>query len=74
MRKIGLIDIGFTIFNVAFGQTQKDTTKELKEVTIKLWQRRAIAHLPEEQNAFLNSGKKNEVIRRNAYVTLGITI
>ena len=64
MREITLIVISFTLFNIAFGQTQKDTTKtrELKEVIIKAWQRRDIAHLPEEQNGFLNSGKKNEVI------------
>ena len=64
MRIITLIVLGFTIFNAAFGQTQKDTTKtkELKEVIIKAWQRRDIARVPEEQNGFLNSGKKNEVI------------
>ena len=64
MRKISLIFISFTIFNIAFGQTQKDTTKtkELKEVIIKAWQRRDLTHLPDEQNGFLNSGKKNEVI------------
>lgn len=45
-------------------QTALDSTKskELKEVTIKAWQRRDITRLPEEQNGFLNSGKKNEVI------------
>lgn len=45
-------------------QTTLDTTKskELKEVTIKAWQRKDITRLPEEQNGFLNSGKKNEVI------------
>ncbi len=45
-------------------QTPLDTTKskELKEVTIKAWQRRDITRLPEEQNGFLNGGKKNEVI------------
>lgn len=64
MKKITLIVIGFAIFNAAFGQTQKDTTKTkvLKEVIIKAWQRRDITRLPEEQNGFLNSGKKNEVI------------
>ena len=64
MRKITIIFICFTIFNTAFGQTQKDTTKmrELKEVVIRAWQRRDIAQLPEEKNGFLNSGKKNEVI------------
>lgn len=64
MKKITLIIISFTIFNIAFAQTPKDTikSKELKEVIIKAWQRRDITHLPEEQNGFLNSGKKNEVI------------
>ncbi len=49
---------------VCFGQTTNDSTKskELKEVTIKAWQRGDITRLPDEQNGFLNSGKKNEVI------------
>jgi Fe(3+) dicitrate transport protein len=49
---------------VSQAQTPLDTTKskELKEVTIKAWQRRDITHLPEEQNGFLTGGKKNEVI------------
>lgn len=64
MKKITLIIVSFTTLNIAFGQAQRDTTKpkELKEVIIKSWQRRDITHLPEEQNGFLNSGKKNEVI------------
>ena len=64
MRKFILIFISFTVFSTAFSQAQKDTikTKELYEVIIKAWQRRDITHLPEEQNGFLNSGKKNEVI------------
>lgn len=37
-------------------------SKELKEVIIRAWQRRDISRLPEEQNGFLNNGKKNEVI------------
>lgn len=45
-------------------QSQPDTIKhkELKEVTIRAWQRRDITRLPEEQNGFLNTGKKNEVV------------
>lgn len=64
MRKTTLLVTSFTIFHMAFGQTQKDSikTRELKEVIIKAWQRGDIAQLPEEQNHFLNSGKKNEVI------------
>ncbi len=52
------------IFNSALAQTNKDSikAKELKEVTIKTWQRNDINRLPEEQNGFLNTGKKNEVI------------
>ena len=48
----------------SFAQTNNDTTKskKLKEVIIKAWQRRDITRLPEEQNGFLNGGKKNEVI------------
>lgn len=67
MRKITIIFISFTIFNTAFGQTQKDTakTRELKEVIIKAWQRRDISHLPEEENGFLNSGKKNEYMGKS---------
>ncbi|MBC8050172.1 MAG: hypothetical protein H7X92_08505 [Chitinophagales bacterium] len=36
--------------------------KELKEVIIKAWQHREVTRLPEEQNGFLISGKKSEVI------------
>ena len=64
MQKITFIVISFSIFSISFGQIQQDTpkTKELQEVIIKAWQRRDITHLPEEQNGFLNSGKKNEII------------
>ena len=37
MKKITLIVVCFTIFHSAMGQTQKDTTKELQEVTIKVY-------------------------------------
>lgn len=48
----------------SFGQNTSDTLKpkELKEVVIRAWQRRDITRLPEEQNGFLNTGKKNEVV------------
>jgi Fe(3+) dicitrate transport protein len=36
--------------------------KDLREITLKAWLRRDIARLPDEQNGFLNAGKKNEVI------------
>ena len=68
MRKITLLVLSFTIFIIAIGQTQQDTIKSkvLKEVVIRAWQRRDITRLPEEQNGFLNSGKKNEVITLSA--------
>lgn len=51
----------------SFSQTTDTTkSKELKEVVIKAWQRRDITQLPEEQNGFLISGKKNEVITLSA--------
>jgi Fe(3+) dicitrate transport protein len=50
--------------SVSIAQEANDTSKakELKEVIINAWQRRDISRLPEEQNGFLNSGKKNEVV------------
>jgi hypothetical protein len=52
------------IYSPCFTQAPKDTAKakELKQVVIKAWQRRDITYLPEEQDGFLNSGKKSEVI------------
>jgi Fe(3+) dicitrate transport protein len=54
----------FVICLTSFAQVQSDTIKhkELKEVIIKSWQRRDITRLPDEQNGFLNNGKKNEVV------------
>lgn len=48
----------------SFSQKEKDSSKskELKEVTIKTWQRNDINRLPDEQNGFLYTGKKNEII------------
>lgn len=45
-------------------KNERDTvrTQELQEVIIKAWQRRDIDRLPQVQNGFLNTGKKNEVI------------
>jgi len=56
--------IAITIFNSSSAQIKKDSakTENLKEVTIKTWQRNDINRLPDEQNGFLNIGKKNEVI------------
>ncbi len=64
MKKFLLLIITITIFNCCFAQKVNDTsqTKRLKEVTIKTWQRNDINRLPDEQNGFLNTGKKNEVI------------
>jgi len=64
MKKIIFLTIITTIFNSVIAQTKKDSAKaeNLKEVTIKTWQRNDINRLPEEQNGFLNTGKKNEVI------------
>ena len=64
MKKCIFYTIFIFFYTTSFAQTSKDTakTKDLKEVTIKAWQRRDIIHLPDEQNGFLNSGKKNEVI------------
>ncbi len=64
MNKFLLTVITVGCFSFSFAQVSNDTTKtkELKEVIIKAWQRRDMTQLPEEQNGFLNSGKKNEVI------------
>lgn len=70
MKRVLLSIASWTIFYISStAQAQKDTTKpkELKEVTIKAWMRRDINRLPDEQNGFLNSGKKSEV------VTIGAT-
>lgn len=61
----------FTLLLIAqfsFAQQNSDSasSKELKEVTIKSWMRRDINRLPDEQNGFLNSGKKSEVITLSA--------
>lgn len=36
--------------------------KSIREIIIKAWQKRDISNLPEEQDGYLNSGRKNEVI------------
>lgn len=48
----------------AFGQQVADSANaaRLKEVIIKSWMRRDVGPLPDEQNGFLNSGKKTETI------------
>ncbi len=53
------------LFTCIAGIAQVNDTahrKELKEVIIRSWQRQDITRLPEEQNGYLSSGKKNEVI------------
>ncbi|MEJ7678420.1 MAG: hypothetical protein WKG06_11285 [Segetibacter sp.] len=63
-----LISICTIIINASFAQTVIDTLKpkELQEVKIKSWMRRDINRLPDEENGFLNDGKKNEVISINS--------
>ncbi|MDX2046276.1 MAG: TonB-dependent receptor, partial [Chitinophagaceae bacterium] len=75
MKKIIFYCFGIISFTGSLGQEQKDTikSKDLREVIIKAWQRRDITRLPEEQNGFLNSGKKSEVIAvagTNSNITL----
>ena len=64
MIKIVAFILSLIFCVVSYAQTSIDTSKsnELKEVIIKSWQRRDITRLPDEQNGFLNSGKKSEVI------------
>lgn len=64
MKQVFLLTGALTISVASVAQKVNDSvkTKELKEVTIKAWQRNDINRLPDEQNGFLNSGKKNEVI------------
>ena len=54
------------IFTASNTMAQKavDTgnVKKLKEVIIKAWMRKDVDRLPDEENGFLNSGKKTEVI------------
>jgi Fe(3+) dicitrate transport protein len=67
MKKL-LIFVAFAIsWNYCLSQkTDTLKSKQLKEVVIKAWQRRDITQLPEEQNGFLVSGKKNEVVTLSA--------
>jgi Fe(3+) dicitrate transport protein len=64
MKQLFISFFIIAIASSAQAQSQHDTIKlkELKEVIIKAWQRRDITRLPEEQNGFLNTGKKNEVV------------
>ena len=68
MKKACLIVILNTLFNTVSAQKQVDTLKpkELQEVIIKSWMRRDISRLQDEENGFLNAGKKNEVISINS--------
>ena len=48
-----------------FGIAQEDTSrqvKELDEVIFRAWQKKDISRLPDLNNGFLNSGRKNEVV------------
>lgn len=64
MNRILSLLLGMALIPIpGFCQTTDSAkSKELKEIVIKAWQRRDIARLPEEQNGFLNSGKKTEII------------
>ena len=68
MKQILIFTTAIISFSNSFAQKINDTAKakSLKEVTIKTWQRNDINRLPEEQNGFINSGKKNEVITLTA--------
>lgn len=68
MKSPSLFFIFIILFNSAFSQLPVDTvkSKELQEVKIKSWMRRDISRLPDEQNGFLNDGKKSEVISINS--------
>jgi len=68
MKKACLTITSLILFYTAFAQKPVDTLKpkELQEVTIKAWMHRDINRLPDEENGFLNAGKKNEVISINS--------
>lgn len=73
----GLLTAAFVALSAITASAQpaneKIKTKELKEVIIKAWQHRDVAPAPEEQNGFLNSGKKTEVVNlsgTNAHVAV----
>ncbi len=72
MIKYVLFIISLLLITNCFAQ---DTLKpkEIQEVIIKAWMRQDINHLPDEENGYLNSGKKNEaitVVSTNANVAL----
>lgn len=55
-----------------FGIAQEDTLRSVKvldEVIFKAWQKKDIGRLPDLQNGFLNSGRKNEVIHLGTATT-----
>ena len=64
MKKTFFYIIFLLVTIPAFAQVASDTTKRklLQEITIRSWQRRDISRLPDEQNGFVNDGKKNEVV------------
>jgi len=60
MKNSIVLMIYFLVLKSAYGQKNSDSTytATFKEVTIKSWQRKDITRLADEQNGFLNSGKK----------------
>ena len=67
-KRLLLFISAFALVYTSFAQTKTDTTKskQLKEVLIRSWMRKDINRLPDEENGFLNSGKKTEVITVSA--------
>lgn len=47
---------------LCFAQQDSTRAKSIREIIIRAWQKRDISNLPEEQNGYLYSGRKNEVI------------
>ncbi len=62
MRKWLVLILTVIAGSLAAQPVDTASVKNLKEVIIKNWQRKGVTRLPDEQNGFLNAGKKNEVI------------
>lgn len=66
MKKLLFLGWGLVAALPLLAQQDTSFSRNLKEVQIRAWQRRDISRLPEEQNGFLNAGKKSEVINVSA--------
>lgn len=64
MKKLIVHIVLVVVVIPAFSQVATDTSKakKLQEITVRSWLRQDISRLADEQNGFLNNGKKNEVI------------